>query len=172
VYLDPTWDWKTHNYDNYGKFFDDTVRAVGPVMATNNPNLDAFRKHGGKLILWHGWSDPGIMPEGMIDYYVKVAERDGRDYKKTREFARLYMAPGVGHCAGGAGPQPQGMFDALVKWVEKGEAPGTILASKTLPDGKVRTRPLCGYPAVTNYKGIGSTDDAANFQCVVTKYVQ
>ena len=82
------------------------------------------------------------------------------------------MAPGVGHCAGGAGPQPQGMFDALVNWVEKGQAPETIIASKPLPDGKTRTRPLCQYPAVANYKGQGSTDDAANFQCVTTKVVQ
>jgi len=169
VYLDPTWDWKTLTYDNYSKFFEDTVRAVGPVMATNNPDLDAFRKHGGKLILWHGWSDPGIMPEGTIDYYEKVAKRDGGDYKKTREFARLYMAPGVGHCAGGAGPQPTGVFESLVKWVEKGEEPTTLLASKALPDGSTRTRPLCAYPTVAKYKGSGSTDDARNFQCEATK---
>ena len=172
VYLDPTWDWKTLTYESYGKFFDDSVRVVGPVMGTDNPNLDAFRKHGGKLILWHGWSDPGIMPEGTVDYYQKVAKRDGEGFKKTREFARLFMAPGVGHCAGGAGPQPQGMFDALVNWVEKGQAPETIIASKPLPDGKTRARPLCQYPAVANYKGQGSTDDAANFQCVTTKVVQ
>jgi tannase/feruloyl esterase len=169
VYLDPTWDWKTLTYDNYGKFFDDTVRAVGPVMATNNPDLDAFRRHGGKLILWHGWSDPGIMPEGTIDYYEKVAKRDGGDYKKTREFARLYMAPGVGHCAGGAGPQPTGVFESLVKWVEKGEEPTTLLASKALPDGSTRTRPLCAYPTVAKYKGSGSTDDARNFECEAIK---
>ncbi|MEJ0034656.1 MAG: tannase/feruloyl esterase family alpha/beta hydrolase [Gammaproteobacteria bacterium] len=171
VYLDPTWDWKTLTYQSYGKFFDDSVRVVGPVMGTDDPDLDAFRKHGGKLILWHGWSDPGIMPEGTVDYYEKVAKRDGGDFKKTREFARLFMAPGVGHCAGGAGPQPQGMFDSLVSWVEKGKAPETILASKPLPDGKTRTRPLCQYPAVASYKGEGSTDDAGNFRCVTTKAV-
>jgi hypothetical protein len=135
-------------------------------MATDNPDLSAFRKRGGRLILWHGWSDPGIMPEGTVDYYEKVAKGNFED---TREFARLFMAPGVGHCAGGVGPQPQGMFDALVKWVEKGQAPDTILASKPLPDGGVRTRPLCPYPAVAKYKGTGSTDEAANFQCVTTK---
>jgi len=101
VYLDPTWDWKTLNYDNYGKFFDDTVRAVGPVMATNNPDLDAFRKHGGKLILWHGWSDPGIMPEGTIDYYEKVAKRDGGDYKKyvglAKDKGSGFKLMGFGH---------------------------------------------------------------------------
>ncbi len=169
VYLDPTWDWKQLTYDNYGKFFNDSVRAVGPVMATDNPNLDAFRKRGGKIVLWHGWSDPGIMPEGTVEYYEKVVKRDGGKFEKTQQFARLFMAPGVGHCAGGAGPQPQGMFDAVVNWVEKGQAPESILASKKVGEGGTRTRPLCPYPAVATYKGSGNTDDAANFRCEVPK---
>jgi hypothetical protein len=165
VYLDPTWDWRKLTYENYGGFFADSARVVGPVMATDNPNLDAFRKRGGKLVMWHGWSDPGIMPEGSVDYYEKVVKRDGGQYARTQEFARLFMAPGVGHCAGGAGPQPQGLFDAVVNWVEKKQAPETITASKTLPDGGTRTRPLCPYPAVAVWKGSGSTDDAASFRC-------
>jgi hypothetical protein len=169
VYLDPTWDWKQLTYDNYGKFFKDSVKAVGPVMATDNPNLDAFRKRGGKIVLWHGWSDPGIMPEGTVDYYEKVVKRDGGNYEKTQQFARLFMAPGVGHCAGGAGPQPQGMFESMVNWVEKGAAPESILASKTIGEVGTRTRPLCPFPAVATYKGSGSTDDAANFRCEVPK---
>jgi len=140
------------------------------VMATENPDLSAFRKRGGKLILWHGWSDPGIMPEGTVDYYQKVVQKVANgDVQKTREFARLFMAPGVGHCAGGAGPQPQGMFEALVSWVEKGQAPETIVASKPLPEGGTRTRPLCPFPTIASYKGTGSTDDAANFQCAATR---
>jgi len=162
VYLDPAWDWKTLTFENYGKFFDDTMRAVGPVMATDNPDLRAFRRHGGKLILWHGWSDPGIMPEGTVDYFEKVAKGD---YKGTGQFARLFMAPGVGHCAGGTGPQPQNMFGSLVEWVEKGKAPDSITASRKLEDGRTRTRPLCPYPSVAKYRGTGSTDDAASFQC-------
>lgn len=162
VYLDPSWDWKTLTFENYGKFFNDSVRAVGPVMATDNPDLRAFRRRGGKLILWHGWSDPGIMPEGTVDYFEKVAKGD---YERTGEFARLFMAPGVGHCAGGTGPQPQNMFGSLVEWVEKGKAPDTIPASRKLDDGRTRTRPLCPYPSVAKYQGSGSTDDAASFQC-------
>jgi hypothetical protein len=164
VYLDPTWDWHQLDYGNYAAFFRKSTQAVGPIMATDNADLAAFRKHGGKLVMWHGWSDPGIMPEGSVDYYEQVAKRSG-GYAKTQDFARLFMAPGVGHCAGGDGPQPQGAFNAVVNWVEKSQAPASILASKPLPDGGTRTRPLCPYPSVATYTGQGSTDEAANFHC-------
>jgi hypothetical protein len=171
VYLDPEWDWRKLTYENFGAYVADSKRVVGPVLATDNPNLDGFRKRGGKLVIWHGWADPGIMAEGTVDYYEKVAKRDGSPkegkYPRTQEFARLFMAPGVGHCAGGEGPQPQGLFDAVVNWVEKKQAPDTILARKSLADGGTRTRPLCPYPAVAVWKGSGSTDDAANFRCEV-----
>ena len=165
VYLDPTWDWQQLTYDNFDKFSEDTVRAVGRVLATDNPNLKTFHKHGGKLVMWHGWSDPVIMPEGTIDYYEKVVKRNGGKLEQTQQFARLFMAPGVGHSFGGAGPQPQGLFDSVVNWVEKGEAPESILASKSVGEVGTRTRPLCPYPAVAAYKGSGSTDDASNFSC-------
>ena len=80
------------------------------------------------------------------------------------------MAPGVGHCGGGNGPQPQGLFDAVVNWVEHRKAPDTILASTTLSDGTLQTRPLCPYPEQARYKGRGSTNDAANFVCKVVKH--
>lgn len=86
-------------------------------------------------------------------------------YARTREFARLFMAPGVGHCAGGPGPQPQGLFDAVVNWVEKGQAPDRILATKAAAGVVTSSRPLCPYPAFARYTGTGSTDDAANFVC-------
>jgi pimeloyl-ACP methyl ester carboxylesterase len=168
VYLDPTWDWHTLDYRNYGAFFEDSVKRVGPIMSTDNPDLAAFRQYGGKLIMWHGWSDPGIMPEGSVEYYEQVAKRSG-GYAKTQDFARLFMAPGVGHCAGGDGPQPKGLFNAVVNWVEHSQAPASVLASKALPDGGTRTRPLCPYPTVAVWKRSGSTDDAANFRCAVPK---
>jgi feruloyl esterase len=85
--------------------------------------------------------------------------------KKTSEFIRLFMAPGVAHCAGGAGPQPTGQLEALLSWVEEGKAPETLLARRRDQTGATRTRPLCQYPLVAKYKGNGSTDDAANFTC-------
>src|SRR5262245_40044153 len=135
-------------------------------MASDNPDLSAFRDRGSKVVIWHGFADQLIVPGGTIDYYDAVTQKLGGGYRRTQEFARLFMAPGVGHCGGGAGPQPQLLFDAVVNWVEHGQAPATITASKSLPGGATQTRPLCPYPALARWTGVGSTDDAANFVCV------
>jgi tannase/feruloyl esterase len=165
VYFDPTWDWRTLDYSNYEEFFDLTIKRVGPIMATDNPELSRFKARGGKLILWHGWADQLIMPDGTIDYYDAVTEKMGGGYAQTQTFARLFMAPGVAHCGGGDGPQPQGLLEAVVNWVEHGEVPSTITASRTLPTGALRTRPLCPYPQTAVWNGSGSTDDARSFVC-------
>jgi hypothetical protein len=166
VYFDAAWDWHKVSTLDFAAYFRDTVEHVGPIMASDNPNLSAFRRHGGKLVLYHGWSDQLIMPQGTIDYYDAVTRQLGGGYARTQQFARLFMAPGVGHCTGGAGPQPQRPFDAVVNWVEKGIAPTTITASR-ITAGVTQTRPLCPYPAEARWKGTGSTDDAANFTCIV-----
>jgi len=165
VYFDPTWDWKVLSYDNFLQFFTDTVKMVGPVMASDNPDLSAFRDRGGKLVMWHGFADQLIVPEGTIDYYDAVTQRLGGGYARTENFARLFMAPGVGHCGGGNGPQPQAIFDAVVNWVENGQAPERILAAKTSAGVVTQTRPLCAYPTFARWTGTGSTDDADNFVC-------
>jgi Tannase and feruloyl esterase len=166
VYFDSTWDWHKVRTLDFADYFRDTIERVGPIMASDNPSLAAFRRHGGKLVLYHGWSDQLIMPQGTIDYYDAVTRQMGGGYERTQQFARLFMAPGVGHCAGGAGPQPQRPLDAVVNWVEKGIAPTTITASRTTA-GNTQIRPLCPYPAEARWKGTGSTDDAANFTCTV-----
>jgi len=181
VYLDPDWDWKTLTYANYGQFFTDTVNKVGPVIGTDNPDLSAFKNRGGKLIMYHGWSDPLIMPQGTIRYYENVRKTMGA---ATDDFAVLYMVPGMGHCSGGEGPNQFGQsasgnvpkdaahdaFRALMDWSEKNQRPAELIATKfagnTPANGVERTRPLCQYPAVARYTGSGSTDDAANFKCV------
>jgi Tannase and feruloyl esterase len=165
VYLDPDWDWHKLDYGNFAKFFRDTVDRVGPMMASDDPDLRDFARRGSKLVLWHGWSDQLINAQGTVDYYDRVVRKSG-GLTKTQQFARLFMAPGVSHCAGGAGPQPQRAFDAVVNWVEKGVAPEVMLASK-LSAGTTQTRPLCPYPAVARWNGSGSTNDAASFSCAV-----
>ena len=165
VYFDPTWDWHVLNYGNYESFFDDTMaQMAAPGPATDNPNLAPFRNHGGKIIIWHGFNDQLTIPEGTIDYYEDVVHTLRGGYRHTQEFARLFMAPGVGHCGGG-GPTPQDPFSYVVNWVENGVAPDSILATQILSDGTTRTRPLCPYPDVAVWTGQGSTDDAANFVC-------
>ena len=180
VYLDPDWDWTTLNYENYEAFFNKTVEMVNPVIGTDDPDLSKFKEHGGKLIMYHGWADPLIMPQGTIKYYNEMQKTMGAD--QIAEFATLYMVPGMGHCSGGAGPDQFGQgssgvvprdakqdaFRALMAWTEEGDKPAEIIASKVdRQSGEVtRTRPLCQYPLVARHNGEGSTDDAANFSCV------
>jgi hypothetical protein len=166
VYFDPSWDWTTLTYANYEAFFKKTMQMVNPMMASENPDLTAFRNDGGKVITWQGWADQLIMPQGSVSYYDAVNNAmSGGDYAQTQAFYRHFMAPGVGHCGGGSGPQPQGQFQAVVDWVEKGQVPATLLATKTLSSGATQSRPLCPYPTAAKYIGTGSTDDAANFVC-------
>jgi hypothetical protein len=166
VYYNSDWDWQVLDYDNYREFFMESVSKVGPVMGSDNPDLSAFRDRGSKLVIYHGWSDPLIVPEGSIDYYDRVTETLGGGYAQTQEFARLFMAPGVAHCAGGDGPQPQGLFESVVNWVENDSAPETILATKQI-EGDTQSRPLCPYPAKAQWTGEGSSNNASNYTCAV-----
>jgi hypothetical protein len=133
------------------------------LIGTDNPDLSAFRARGGKAIVWHGWADQLISAQGTVDYIQRVQQQMG-GAQKAGEFIRAFMAPGIGHCAGGPGAMPSGQLDALLAWVEDGKAPATLPASRPTPEGP-RTRILCPYPMVSKYKGSGSTNDAANFSC-------
>jgi Tannase and feruloyl esterase len=162
---DPKFDGNTVAPAAYERFWDQSVEQYGTVIATDNPDLAAFRDRGGKAIVWHGWADQLISAEGTVDYYTRIQQQMG-GAKKTSEFIRLFMAPGVGHCGGGVGPAPAGQLEALLAWVENGKAPETLTATRRDQSGTVtRSRPLCAYPLVAKYKGSGSTDDAANFTC-------
>lgn len=141
------------------------LEQYGVVIGTDNPDLTAFRDRGGKAILWHGWADQLITAEATINYYKRVQQQMG-GAEKTSQFARLFMAPGIGHCGGGAGPAPYGQLDALLSWVENGKTPETLPAARRDQTGTItRSRLLCQYPLVAKYKGSGSTDDAASFVC-------
>jgi len=177
AFQNAAWDYKTLNFDHDIKLADDKMSTV---LNATDPNLKAFENHGGKLILYHGWSDAALPPTNTIQYYSKVSAKLGP--KQTSEFVQLYMVPGMQHCAGGPGttefgafaPGAEGMSTALENWVEKGAAPDKIIASRYKTDnnpssGVIRTRPLCPYPQVAQYKGSGSTDDASNFACAVPK---
>ena len=120
------------------------------------------------LLQYHGWSDQLISPRNSINYYKSVLDTMG-GASKVDESYRLFMVPGMAHCSGGDGPTQSDTIGALEQWVEKGKPPGQIIASR-IRDGKTeRTQPLCPYRQVATYKGTGSTDDAANFSCLVPK---
>lgn len=183
VYFDPDWDWTKLTYANYDRFFNDNREKVGPLMGTDNPDLSRFRARGGKLIMYHGWSDPLIMAQGTTRYWTQV-QQTMANAGIPMDFAKLYMVPGMGHCSGGAGPNQFGqsaggfvpddpqrnVFRALMEWSESDTEPQAITATKFANDnptlGVTRTRPLCAYPQVARYDGTGSTDDAANFACM------
>jgi len=137
--------------------FDRVQRLAGLYDATD-PDLRAFQRSGGKLILWHGWADQAIPPTGTVAYYQAVQDRMG-GLAATQRFARLFMFPGMYHCFGGTGPYSFDLLTPLLNWVESGAAPQRVDAA--LPG--TRTRPVFPYPLVARYDGTGSTDDAANF---------
>lgn len=127
-------------------------------------NLSSFSAHGGKLIFYHGVSDPWFSAKDTIDYYQRMAAANG-GAAKVADWSRVFLSPGMGHCQGGATALDRfDLLTAAVDWVEKGTAPASVVATGTAFPG--RTRPLCALPAHAQYKGQGSTEDAANFTCV------
>ena len=161
VFEDPDWDWRTFNYD---ADLDAAIAKLRDVMDAIDPDLAAFKQRGGKLILYHGWSDAQISPEATRRYYESVVVTLG-GRAAAEEFARLFLLPGVGHCRGGTGTDRFDALGPLVDWVERGVAPDRIVAWREVDGEVVRTRPLCAYPKVARWTGHGNIDDAANFVC-------
>jgi len=132
------------------------------VVDATDTDLTAYQARGGNLLMWFGWADPALNPMMGVEYYESVVKRMGPD---TKNFFRLFMMPGVFHCAGGVGCDNFPRLEALIDWVEKGKAPERLVASRLEKGTVVRTRPLCPHPQVARYSGQGSKDDAASFTC-------
>ncbi len=176
VYNDAAWQYQKFDVDRDVKVADE---RLAKILNSTDPDLTAFQKRGGKLLLYHGWADAAISAINAINYYDSVTKKMGA--AKAAEFVRLYMVPGMQHCVGGAGATSFGQVTtpdgdrfhsldaALEAWVEQGSAPAEIIASKRKTNDPksevVKTHPLCPWPQTAKYKGTGSTDDAANFNC-------
>jgi feruloyl esterase len=177
VFSNSSWTYKGTNLS-------DSLSAADSKMAetlnSTDANLKPFQARGGKLILYHGWSDAAIPPVNAISYYQSVTQAMGES--TVDSFLRLYLPPGMQHCAGGPGPNLFGqfgvlkagdaqhdIFTSLVDWIEKGPAPSAIVATKYVKDDPAKpaemTRPLCPYPLVAKYDGSGDEKKAESFSC-------
>ncbi len=160
VFRNPDWDFRTLNLDSDVALADNVDNGTTSAM---DPNLKEFFRQGGKLLMYHGWSDPQISPLNTINYYSSALKALGA--AETADSIRLFMLPGMGHCEGGDGPNTFDAIGTLARWFEKGEAPNQIVASHSTNGAVDRTRPICAYPKVAAYVGSGSIDEAANFVC-------
>jgi feruloyl esterase len=178
VYGKANWDYKAANFDEAVKAADS---KTAEILNATDPNLKRFQARGGKLMIYHGWDDPAISALNSIKYYEQVVGVMGQP--AVNSFARLYMVPGMQHCFQGPGTDSFGqpgtkvrkdpehdMQLALEQWVEKGMAPGAIVATRYIDDdaakGVQMTRPLCPYPQKAKYKGSGDTNQSESFECV------
>ena len=142
-----------------------SLDPIGAILNATDPNLDAFERHGGKLILYNGWADPAITALGTVEYFESMATTLGQP--RTDGFARLYLAPGMLHCGGGPGPNEFDMLTVLERWVELGVAPEAVIAVHRTGGVVDIQRPLCPYPQVARLiNPAGSTVLASNFRCV------
>jgi feruloyl esterase len=158
----PTWTWPQFDFDHQDTIYS---QKLGGIVNATNPDIDTFRKHGHKLLMYHGWSDWLVPPGESINYYNAVKARDS----ESDQSLRLFMVPGMSHCSAGPGATHFDALGAVVDWVERGVAPDKIIASK-LPAGEstgtpTLQRPLCPYPQNAQYQGSGDPNDAANFVC-------
>ena len=170
VYGDANWNPDQFKLDSD---YAAAVERTGSIINANNPDITAFTRKGGKLLMWHGWNDQLIAAGGTLDYYDAVKSKLGAGADQS---VRLFMAPGVNHCFGGAGPSFWDKLGELDRWVETNTPPSRIIATKYesdlfkligMPTKALRTRPLCAWPQVARYNGSGSTDDAGNFTCAL-----
>jgi tannase/feruloyl esterase len=159
----PDFDWKTLDYHQFLDLFQQATSEYADLDVTSaaQPDLSAFEKAGGKIVMWAGTSDQLVTQLGAVDYVRRVeATNDGTD-----GFLRFFFAPGVAHCGGGVGAAPTDEFQAVVDWVEHGKAPAQLAGVKTDADGNVvMTRPVCKYPLVARYHG-GDPNVASSFSC-------
>ena len=157
-YQDANWDWHQFDLDRDLKVTVDRA----PSINADNPDLSKFKAHGGKLLLYHGWSDPSIPPGNTINYYNNVLNKMG---KNQDDWMRLFMIPGMNHCGGGAGPNQFSYIATMERWRESSKAPDALLGFHVANNRVDMSRPVCKYPQVATYTGTGSTNDAANFTC-------
>lgn len=156
VFQDSEFDYSTYDFDNFDR---DAAHLDGFLNATET-DLTGLQNAGGKLLLWHGWSDAALTAYASINYFEAAEKRDA----SVRDYFRFYLMPGVFHCAGGPGPDRVDWLQAIEQWVEHGNAPSDLVATK-VDDGRIaKTRPLCVYPERAEYQG-GDPNQVGSYSC-------
>jgi feruloyl esterase len=167
VYDDPDWDRMRFALD---RDYPVAKQRMAEIIDATNNNLRPFMKHGGKLLMYHGWDDPAIPAGNSIRYFETARATLGRQANQMQ----LFMVPGMAHCGGGTGPSSLDALGALDKWVQTGTAPEQMIAAKYQDDKlafvglatkPIQTRPVCAWPRTPRYKGSGSITEAVNFRC-------
>jgi feruloyl esterase len=160
VFKDPNWDFRTLDVSRH---LDMARKIDNGDLSPTSANIQAFVGRGGKFLIYHGWGDQNVAPQHSTQYYDRLVAAMGKS--RVEDSVRVYMVPGMGHCGGGEGPNVFDALGALDQWREQGIAPKEIIASRIENGVVTRTRPLCPYPQLAQYKGTGSTDQAENFVC-------
>ena len=160
VYQDPNWDWRTFNLDRDSA----KANAIDKDVDDLDPHLASFAKHGGKLLIYHGWADQQVAPGSSIEFYRSVVKLSASPAAASN-WIRLFMVPGMGHCGGGEGPDTFDKISLIEQWVEQGKAPARIIVEHQTAGQVDRTRPLCPYPQLARYNGTGNINDASSFTC-------
>jgi feruloyl esterase len=193
VFQNPSFDFRTFNFTSDLAVADN---GVGKIVNSIDPDLRPLNRHGTKMIHYVGWADSAIAPMNSVNYYNAVRDvlrgearrdRDGGSLEEIQEFYRLFMVPGMAHCGGGDGPNAFGngvngpvvdadhdLLKSLEQWVEHGVAPQKIIATKFIGDnpasGIAFQRPLCPFPQIARYKGVGDPTNANSFKCVADEH--
>lgn len=155
VFQDPTWDYSSYDFSD----FSNTTQYASSYLDATSTDYSGFEKHGGKMIIYHGWNDPALSAYATTDHYEQVMSKD----PDVKSYLRLFLLPGVLHCGGGPGPSSVDWIELIQNWVEKGIAPDRVILSKR-EDGKViMTRPVFPYPEKALYDGKGDPNNESSF---------
>jgi feruloyl esterase len=176
VFDDPSWNLSSLSFDRDPKT---AKQKLGAILDPDNPDLTAFARRGGKLIVYHGWADDMVPSQVSIDYRTSIAHELGE--ARVNSFYRLFLIPGMAHCGGGPGASTlfhseraegvpmdpeRDMLTALEHWAELGRAPDQFIASRLNEKGQVeRTRLVCAYPVRAKYRGSGDPMRAESYMC-------
>jgi feruloyl esterase len=162
VFKDPNWDLRRFDTD---VDVDAAIKMDNGVLDSSVTNLKPYFSRGGKLLMYHGWADSQVPALNSVEYFNHVVKASGR--ASIGKSIQLYMIPGMAHCAGGPGTDIFDKMAAIEQWETRGAAPSQIIAAHLTNYEVVRTRPLCPFGRVAHYKGTGSTDEAASFECAI-----